>query len=94
MVLNIPTNHALDRMLEKFLESTGVTDPIINEELVMEAFYEGARAAYAIFDLQTIEDEDDIEHLLSTGNLTPDDLNCILQAVVFDEANYDEEGSA
>ena len=64
MALNIPTNHALDRMLEKFLESTGVTDPIINEELVMEAFYEGARSAYAIIDLQSIEYEEDIEHLL------------------------------
>ena len=66
-LLLIPTNQALDRLLEHFLDKLGVNDPIINEDLIMEAFYAGAQGMMIIEELQEVTEEKQIEDLINDG---------------------------
>ena len=88
MNLNIPTNQALDRLLELFLDKLGVKDQIINEELIMEAFYAGAQGMAIIQELQMVEKEEEITAMVEDEFATVDEINAILSEAVFDEANY------
>lgn len=83
-LLIIPTNQALDRLLEHFLETLGVTEPIINEELVMEAFYSGAQCMLIIEQLQNAQEEKDIDDLINSGVATVEQVNAVLSEVVFE----------
>lgn len=87
-LLLIPTNQALDRLLEHFLDKLGVTDPIINEDLIMEAFYAGAQSMMIIEELQEVTEEKQIEGLINDGFATVEQVNAVLSEVVFEEANY------
>ena len=87
-LLIVPTNQALDRLLEVFLEGLGVDEPIINEELVMEAFFAGAQAMMTVDMIQEAKEEKDIENIIEGGFATVDQVNAVLSEVVFEEANY------
>lgn len=87
-LLLIPTNQALDRLLEHFLDKLGDTDPIINEDLIMEAFYAGAQSMMIIEELQEVTEEKQIEDLINDGFATVEQVNAVLSEVVFEEANY------
>lgn len=84
----IPTNQALDRLLEVFLNRLGVDDPIINEELIMEAFYAGAHSMMTVNMIQEAQEEKDIEDIIEGGFATVDQVNTVLSEVIFEEANY------
>ena len=87
-LLLIPTNQALDRLLEHFLDTLGVNEPIINEELVMEAFFAGAQSMMIVNELQEAQSEADIESLVNDGFATVEQVNAVLSEAVFEEANY------
>lgn len=90
MNLIIPTDQALDRLLEMFLGSLNIHDPIINEELVYKAFYEGAKGMYIITELQCLENEEEIGGLIDDGVATIDEVNAVLSEATFEEANFME----
>lgn len=88
MNLNIPTNQALDRLLELFLDKLGVKDQIVNEDLIIEAFYAGAQGMSIIQELQMVEKEEEITAMVEEEFATVDEINAVLSEAVFDEANY------
>ena len=90
MNINIPTNHALDKMLELFFDNLGIDDTMVKEDIVIDAFYTGAKSMLLISQLQEAESEEDIETLLTEGYGSVDEINTVLMTSTFDEANFEE----
>lgn len=85
MIISMSTS--LDRILEVFLENVGGQNPLVNEEVIIDAFYEGARIACLVTVLQEARSESEFDRILEEGMSTIEELTMILELAGFEEAN-------
>lgn len=88
--MNIPTEQALDRAVERFLDSLGVKEEIVNQELILQAFYEGARVGTFLTDLQDAETEEELSMAIENNGGDLALATLLLEQAVLGDANYEE----